>query len=86
MRPAAKAITALLGGVVAYNIACEDGETISECCDDILSKYPIVGNLVMLAIYLHVANKVPPPLDPIHGLFLAARWTRQHLLGETRRG
>lgn len=86
MTPAGKAIAALLGGVALYDACCVEGETISEGVDRLLISHPITTELVMLALYLHVANKIPDDrADPIHWLFLAARWSRKHF-GATRRG
>lgn len=79
MTPAGKAIAVLLGGVALWDALCDDGQTISEGCDRLLETHPIATELVMLALYLHCANRVPESADPIHWLFVAARWTRKHL-------
>ena len=77
MTPAGKAIIALLGGVAVYDSLCPDGETISEGCDRLLETQPLLTELVMLSLYLHCSNRCPEQFDPIHWLFLAARWTRK---------
>lgn len=86
MRPAHKAICVLLAGIALYDWLCADGETISEGVDALLEQHPLATELVALTLYLHVANKIPDDrADPIHWLFLAARWSRKHF-GATRRG
>jgi len=77
VRPAAKAICVLLGGVVAYDVFCEDGETISEGLDELLVDHRVATETVLLLLYLHCSNRVPAELDALHWLFLAARWTRK---------
>lgn len=79
MRPAAKAICALLGGVAAWDVLCEDGETISEGLDGLLADHRIATETILLALYLHCSNRVPNELDAVHWLFVAARWTRKQV-------
>ncbi len=79
MRPAHKAICTLLAAIALYDAICIDGETISEGVDELLEQHPLLTEAVALVLYLHVANKIPDDrLDPLHWLFLAARWTRKH--------
>lgn len=76
MRPAHKALVALAGGVVAYNIAAKDGETISEGLDELIVKYPMVARAVIALVALHCANAINQRVDPLHLAFVAARRRR----------
>lgn len=78
MRPAHKALLALTAGVVAYNFAAEDGETISEGVDDLLASHPLLTRAVILSVAAHVANQLPAGADPLGLGFYALRALRRH--------
>lgn len=77
-RPSSLAWMGLVGGVVAWDALCPEGETLSERLDPILdhekkrfAAYAIVG-----AVGLHLCNSVPERYDGIHHLAKLARRRR----------
>jgi hypothetical protein len=55
----------LAAGVLAYEIACREGELLSEGVDDWVAAKPLLTRTVIAALALHLGNAVPPRLDPI---------------------
>jgi hypothetical protein len=55
----------LAAGVLAYEIACREGELLSEGVDDWVSAKPLLTRTVIAVMALHLGNAVPPRLDPI---------------------
>ena len=76
-----------LGGfVLAFNTtrAFAGRKMLSERMDDYLQANPVLTELIALALYLHVTNKVKPRYDVIHLGFEAisvqsARFRRQNI-------
>ena len=54
----------LAAGVAAYEIACQEGELLSEGVDDWLAVRPILTRTVIAVVALHLGNAIPPRLDP----------------------
>lgn len=73
MTPAAKAWLWLAGGVVAYELACQPGELLSEQVDRWLLSHPVLTRTAIAVVALHLGNALPSRADPIHALFVLAR-------------
>lgn len=78
MRPADWAWIALGLGVLAYDLAAPDGETLSEGADRYMQHHPWITRAVGVGLVCHVCNAVPSRFDAIHWAFVGAR----KLLGE----
>ena len=52
--------------VLAYEIACPDGELMSEGVDRAIEKHPVLTILAIGATALHLANLLPESIDPFH--------------------
>lgn len=63
---ARRAWAGLAAGVVAYEIACPNGELMSEGVDRALEKHPVLTMLAIGATALHLANLLPEQIDPFH--------------------
>lgn len=58
---------AVLGlGVVAYDLTCKQGETLSEGVDRGLESKPVATTLAIGVTCLHLLNKLPQQVDPFH--------------------
>lgn len=68
MRPSGKAWTAIGAGVLAYDILCPQGETLSEGMDGALERpfgrYLAIGAVAITGA--HLLNALPERLDPLH--------------------
>lgn len=73
MTPAGYAWCGIGGFVLAYNLAAEDGETLSEGADRVLLRHPWLVRLCAYSVASHIVNAVPVRYDPIHWVFTAAR-------------
>ena len=62
--PATYAWAAIGAGVLAYEMVCPEGETLSEGVDRALSKHKLITTLAVGATALHLLNKLPEKLDP----------------------
>lgn len=78
MRPSEKAWLAIAGFVVGYNLLARDGEMLSEKADDWDANRPWLTRTIITLVAVHLANAVPPPLDPIHWVFLVSRAVSRH--------
>lgn len=63
---AGRAWTALAMGIVAYEVACPDGQLMSQGCHRLLETHPILTRAVIGITALHLAGTLPPKLDPFH--------------------
>jgi hypothetical protein len=66
---AARAWGALALGVTAYEIACPQGETLSEGVDRLMERSPTSRAIALGAIGVtaaHLANLIPEKFDPFH--------------------
>jgi hypothetical protein len=68
----------LAAGVVAYELACREGELLSEGVDDWVAAKPVLTRTVIAALALHLGNAVPPRFDPVslgfHGIRRGSRY------------
>lgn len=64
LTPATKAWAVLGAGIMAYELACPDGQTLSEGVDRALErrKWPTIAAIGLTA--LHLVNALPEQLDP----------------------
>jgi hypothetical protein len=63
----------LTAGVLGYEIACKDGQLLSECVDDWLLSRPILTRAAIAAVALHLGNAVPKRYDVVSLGFQAIR-------------
>ena len=63
----------LAAGVLAYELACKEGELLSEGVDDWVAAKPILTRTVIAAFALHLGNAVPPRFDPLSLAFIGIR-------------
>lgn len=80
MRQSEKAWIALAAGVTAYEVLCDDGETLSECLDP-LYEHPIKKALIIGVIgttALHLTNMIPEKQDPFHYATLLKKKLRNY--------
>lgn len=77
-RPASLAWGALVTGIVAYDVLCPAGETLSEGVDRALEHDK--GKIIALGIIgitaAHLANLLPERIDPFHRATLLKRAVR----------
>ena len=59
--------------VLAHDVLCREGETISEWFDEALENHKALTLAAGAAVVGHVFNLLPPKLDPIHRL---VKWVR----------
>ncbi|WHU45094.1 hypothetical protein QNM97_13645 [Gordonia sp. L191] len=64
--PPERAWALIAAFVVAYDLACHRGQTLSEEADRWTRAHPVLARAGILAVALHVANVVPDRLDPLH--------------------
>lgn len=65
-RPSTVAWASIGAGILAYDMMCKKGETLSERVDDWLIKYPRTTYAAVGAVALHLLNLLPNNADPIH--------------------
>jgi len=63
---AKRAWTCMAIGIMAYELACPEGELLSEGADRAIERHPMLVPLTALVIAGHVANLFPDRYDPIH--------------------
>ncbi len=63
---AERAIKWGITAITAFELACNDGETISEGTDKIIEKHPILTRAVIGYTALHLMNLLPEELDLFH--------------------
>lgn len=68
MRTSSKAWLAMGAGIVAYEVACPAGETLSEGVDRYIERHPVITFATIGMTALHLANVLPPQIDLIHQL------------------
>lgn len=80
-RPAALAWGALTAGVVAYDVLCPPGETLSEGVDRALElergRVLALGAIAITAA--HLANLLPERVDPFHRATNLKRRTKREI-------
>lgn len=77
MQPRDYACLALGVGVGTWDLLAPPKQTISEAADDYLQRRRAATEVGLLVLYLHVANKLPQRLDPVHGMFVGLRALRR---------
>ncbi len=60
----------LAAGVVAWDVWCVPGETLSEGVDRWLEHHPWLTRVVAALVVGHVVNLIPARADPIHLAYL----------------
>jgi hypothetical protein len=55
----------LAGGVVLYEVLCDEDELLSVVVDRWLESRPVVTRLAIGAVALHLLNLLPPYADPL---------------------
>lgn len=64
--PAKTAWMVLGAGVLAHDVFCKQGETLSEGVDKALESHKVLALGAIALTALHLANVIPPKYDPIH--------------------
>jgi hypothetical protein len=64
--------------VIGYEIACKDGQLLSECVDEWLLSRPIVMRAAITALALHLGNALPERYDVVSLGFHAIRRDSRH--------
>ena len=70
--------TLLAAGVLGYEIACKDGQLLSECVDEWLVSKPILTRAAIAAVALHLGNAVPKRYDVVSLGFQVIRRSSRH--------
>ena len=60
-------------GVLAYELACAEGQLLSEGADRAIEKHPVLTRAAIGITALHLSNAIPDYLDPIHMSVKAAK-------------
>jgi hypothetical protein len=74
----------IAAGVLAYELACKEGELLSEGVDEWVTAKPILTRTVIAALALHLGNAVPPRFDPLSLGFSGIRKGSRFLTALTR--
>ena len=75
----------LAAGVVAYELAADDGELLSEAVDRYLTHRPVLTTTVIAVTAAHLANLIrPAELDPFTLAFAALRRARRYACTQIR--
>lgn len=75
----------LTAGVLSYEIACRDGQLLSEGVDDWLISRPILTRAAIAAMALHLGNAVPKRYDIVSLGFQVLRDSSRYLMLVTAR-
>lgn len=54
--------------VAVHELACPDGELLSQGVDKAIEKHPVLTTLAVGGVALHLINAIPEKYDPIHQL------------------
>jgi hypothetical protein len=71
------AVIAAVLGIGVYDVFAREGQTISEAVDRYLASHPRVTNFVLLSVYLHLCNRIPQVIDPVHWFFGVLRTAKK---------
>lgn len=63
-------------GVIAYDVLCHEGDTMSEGADRYMLRHPWLVRGVAFALAGHVCNLVTPRWDAVHRVFMVFRKLR----------
>lgn len=72
----------LTAGVLSYEIACRDGQLLSEGVDDWLVSRPILTRAAIAAMALHLGNAVPKRYDVVSLGFQVLRHSSRYLVAD----
>lgn len=62
-------------GILAYELACPQGELLSEGVDKALNAHPLITRAAIGVTALHLANLIPDTIDPFkRGIDLLKTW------------
>lgn len=75
LRPADRAWLALAGGILAYDLACPPGETLSEGMGRYHQARPWATRIGIAVVALHLLDWLPAKLDPFTSITLIRYWT-----------
>lgn len=67
-RPGSIAWIAVLGGILTYEALAPHEELMSEAVDRALERYPWTTRIAITYLGLHLANLMPPQIDPLYQL------------------
>lgn len=67
----------LAAGVVAYELAADDGELLSEAVDRYLTHRPVLTTTIIAVTAAHLANAIPERYDPFTAAFFTIRRFRR---------
>lgn len=70
----------LTAGVLSYEIACRDGQLLSEGVDEWLISRPILTRAAITAMALHLGNAVPKRYDLVSLGFQVLRHSSRYLV------
>lgn len=77
LQPSDRAWITLGVGVLLWDTAAPNGQTLSEGADRYMVHHKWLTRCVGIALVAHVCNFVNPKCDVIHGLFVLSRkWRR----------
>lgn len=75
--PSDRAWIVLGASILAWDVTCSDGQTLSEAADRYLLRHPWLVRCVAFAVAAHLSNTVPDRWDVVHWLFVSTRrWRR----------
>lgn len=63
---ARRAWLAIGATVLAHDFLCPQGQTLSEGADRALEGHPVLTTMAIGVVAGHLANIIPPQIDPIH--------------------
>jgi hypothetical protein len=63
----------IAAGVLGYEVACKDGQLLSQCVDEWLASRPILTRAAIAALALHLGNAIPERYDVVSLGFQAIR-------------
>jgi hypothetical protein len=76
MRPSDRAWLALGAGVLAWDVACPDGEMLSQASDRYAQKHRWLAYSVIASVALHLTSLLPYWVDPVHAVGVMLRKIR----------
>jgi hypothetical protein len=69
----------IAAGVFGYEVACKDGQLLSQCVDEWLASRPILTRAAIAALALHLGNAIPERYDVVSLGFRAIRRSSRYL-------
>ena len=62
----------LISAVAAWELACAEGELLSEGFDRLLERHPVWPRVAVVVVAMHLVNWLPQRFDPF--TVMARRW------------